>query len=397
MVNEVRHAGSPSAVVEIMSDLAFVISPIGDDLSGERKLADWVFEKVITRACERVREKRGVDLHPERGDQDPRPGVVMEHVLSRILEARIIIAVLAFGNPNVYYELALAHSAGRKVLLLHWEKEPKRVFDIAHLRQIDFEFDLSKHKNPVDYDLVEKIYKQICELLDEKEREALAFRKYIPLDGKGDFKVFQRFGELKYEDDGSDNPFFVDEMLACRKNLTVFGTTLRQFLDPIPMSGSNGVKATFPNFLSTLVLDGVDVRLIMMHHANPSIETVREVDENGNEVTSIDEIRRQAKESFEIWSRLATDLNEKAANAGKTSRLYVKQLHHAHLGYKLMYNEKRLLLTPYFRQTHVRMHAPCMIVEATNGFYKKILADSEAVLRLEDLSAGARSNVGRAG
>jgi hypothetical protein len=111
----------------------FVISPIGDHDSDVRRHADAVFRYIIepaTREC-------GIVAY--RSDHLRQPGRISEEMYDRILNDDICIALLTGRNPNVYYEVAIAHSAGRPVItLLHRDEEAP--FDIKDFRFISYDF-----------------------------------------------------------------------------------------------------------------------------------------------------------------------------------------------------------------------------------------------------------------
>lgn len=84
-----------------LDNVCFVISPIGDDDSEERKHADLVLGSLIEPALEEL------SLTAIRADKISKPGLITGQVLDHLTRARMVIADLSFGNPNVYYELAL--------------------------------------------------------------------------------------------------------------------------------------------------------------------------------------------------------------------------------------------------------------------------------------------------
>jgi len=87
-----------------MAERAFIIMQIGAKDSTERKRADEIYQYIIMPAL------RDVGLEPYRADQDPTPGAITPKFLSELLNARLIIADLTGRNPNVFYELGIAHS-----------------------------------------------------------------------------------------------------------------------------------------------------------------------------------------------------------------------------------------------------------------------------------------------
>lgn len=73
------------------------------------------------------------------GDVD-RIDDIMENIWTSINTARVIIADLSGKNPNVFYELGIAHTIGRKVIMItHDDKEPFP-FDIGGIKGIRYTF-----------------------------------------------------------------------------------------------------------------------------------------------------------------------------------------------------------------------------------------------------------------
>jgi hypothetical protein len=64
-----------------------------------------------------------------------KPGQIMEQIWECINRARFIIADLTGRNPNVFYELGVAHTIGKTVILLAQSKDDIP-FDLQHLRVI---------------------------------------------------------------------------------------------------------------------------------------------------------------------------------------------------------------------------------------------------------------------
>ena len=102
----------------------FVISPIGDEGSDVRQHADDVFKYIIEPAM------RECGIEAVRSDQLEKPGLISEQMFRFIFEADLCIAVLTDHNPNVFYELAVAHSAQRPVIILI-EKGQRLPFDVS--------------------------------------------------------------------------------------------------------------------------------------------------------------------------------------------------------------------------------------------------------------------------
>ena len=112
-----------------LDDVCFVISPIGDDDSVERKHADLVLGSLIEPALEEL------GLRAIRADKISKPGLITGQVLDHLTRSRMVIADLSFGNPNVYYELALRQVL-RKPLVQITRASDKLPFDVGQFRTV---------------------------------------------------------------------------------------------------------------------------------------------------------------------------------------------------------------------------------------------------------------------
>jgi len=87
---------------------------VGSEGSDERRRADEVTDFVLRP----VLQDQEFSLQIIRADQDLTPGAISPKMLSDLLNARLIIADLTGRNPNVYYELGIAHSFQKTVISL---------------------------------------------------------------------------------------------------------------------------------------------------------------------------------------------------------------------------------------------------------------------------------------
>lgn len=83
--------------------MCFVITPIGEDDSEQRRHANMILKHVI----EPVSEELG--LKAKRADQIDRAGLITKQIFECIARARICVADLSFNNPNAFYELGVRH------------------------------------------------------------------------------------------------------------------------------------------------------------------------------------------------------------------------------------------------------------------------------------------------
>src|SRR5437879_5857552 len=66
-------------------------------------------------------------------------GQIMTEIWSAIVRAKILIADCTGRNPNVFYEIGLAHALGKPVVLI--TQAPEDVpFDLRHYRYLQYEF-----------------------------------------------------------------------------------------------------------------------------------------------------------------------------------------------------------------------------------------------------------------
>lgn len=115
-----------------MDKECFFIAPIGSENSDTRDRSDGVLEFIVQKAAQEL------GLTAVRGDQIAEPGQINLQVLDHILRAKAAVADLTGLNPNVFYELAVRHTAKLPVVLIA-DKECDIPFDIAQMRIIPFD------------------------------------------------------------------------------------------------------------------------------------------------------------------------------------------------------------------------------------------------------------------
>jgi hypothetical protein len=111
----------------------FVISPIGQYGSDIRNHMDIVFQCIIEPA---LSERYQVI----RGDHVARPGRITEQFVEDIIGNDLIVCVLTGNNPNVYYELAIAESAARPIIVLR-HRGDEVPLDVKDVRFIEYDLE----------------------------------------------------------------------------------------------------------------------------------------------------------------------------------------------------------------------------------------------------------------
>lgn len=116
-----------------------------------------VYDEVYKPVC----NANGIDCL--RVDEISRPGSITRDIIENILDADIIIADLTSRNPNVFYELGIAHVVGNKTIMT--TQDIKDVpFDIANYRVIEYDQSISGSK--ALYLSLEKSIRQLLDALD---------------------------------------------------------------------------------------------------------------------------------------------------------------------------------------------------------------------------------------
>jgi hypothetical protein len=77
-------------------------------------------------------------LRCNRADSIADNQAIIEDIWKSINEAAVVLADISGNNPNVFYELGIAHTVGKEVVLLV-EGDQRAPFDLTHLRHIRYE------------------------------------------------------------------------------------------------------------------------------------------------------------------------------------------------------------------------------------------------------------------
>ncbi|MCI9055563.1 MAG: hypothetical protein HFJ87_10565 [Muribaculaceae bacterium] len=97
---------------EIKKKTCFIITPVGNERSDIRRMADGV----IISGVRPVLEARGFEVIAPH--EMANPGSIEMTVIQQILDCDLVIANLTGLNPNVMYELAVRHSFGKPVVCI---------------------------------------------------------------------------------------------------------------------------------------------------------------------------------------------------------------------------------------------------------------------------------------
>lgn len=155
----------------------FVISTIGEPESKERDDADLVLEYLIKPAL-------GERYDVTRGDEDSNPGAITPQIVESILEADLVIADLSGFNPNVYYEVAIAHGYERPTVHLQLAAE-RPAFDLKDMRLVRYNL-----TNPRELATAVKTLKEFATYASEHPEKVRT-----PLSGAKQFLQIEESGD----------------------------------------------------------------------------------------------------------------------------------------------------------------------------------------------------------
>lgn len=110
----------------IQSSLCFVLMPFAQEMKP-------IYDDHIRKVADSV----GLDCQTAADIFGPTQ--IIEDIWEKINRARILIADLTGKNPNVFYEVGIAHTVGKDVLLITQNMEDVP-FDLRHLRHIQYEY-----------------------------------------------------------------------------------------------------------------------------------------------------------------------------------------------------------------------------------------------------------------
>lgn len=144
-----------------MAKKCFVITPIGNEGSEARERSNQVLKHLISPVAEGLGYKVG------RSDKQRGPEILPEIVLS-ILKADLVVIDLSDLNPNVFYEMGLAHANGRPYV--HIMQEGTKIpFDTHGIRTISYEVSGSKALD--SFERAKQTLKEQIEYLEKNPNE----------------------------------------------------------------------------------------------------------------------------------------------------------------------------------------------------------------------------------
>ena len=117
----------------------FVITPIGPANSSIRRKVDGLIDEVIEPVMKELKYKVEVSHRISES------GTMTAAIIQRVYQSDLVIANLTGNNPNVMYEVALRHAAGKAIIHIA-EDVSALPFDVNDQRTIQYTDDMSGAK-----------------------------------------------------------------------------------------------------------------------------------------------------------------------------------------------------------------------------------------------------------
>jgi hypothetical protein len=317
----------------------FVISPIGQPGSAIRDHADDVFECIIRPALEEMQ------ITGRRADHIKDVGRITRQIYDDILTADFCIAILHGFNPNVFYELAVAHSAGIPSILLS-EKG------------IDPPFDL-KDERLLHYDLGPRpIYR------GDNIRALISMVESVRrLQGVREVPFGHNLKPLN--SDAADLPYALDSETNAKANYwldLVTNARDRLYLAGIGFIGWRGIPG-MKDALAALGASQCEVRVLTLDATNPALRSMMNPEvvtlDHASQGTRIDESRN--------WFR-------NALGAARSSS--VRAIKNGMLFQQIIIRDDEAIVSPYLFFANTGF-SPCLRIKSGGPGFSAFLHEFE--------------------
>ena len=314
-----------------MTRKCFIISPIGPPGSEIREHADDVFEFIIKPAVKKC------EFVAERGDHASAPGKISTQMFDSILGDPLVIAVLNFNNPNVFYELAVAHAAARPLVIL-CEKSQELPFDIKDHRVIYYDLRPRPIMHGTYRDELIRAIEEVTRI--DRVTEVPFGQNLMPLGGRGLDSGFKLYNKLIEAVTGGSFPHKI--INEADKSIAFSGIT----------SNALHALAGFETMIAEAMERKCKVTAFLMDEDNSALPHMLK------DSSHMPDVLQQIKASTERWRNLAR----------KFSAIEVVKVRQGMLLHQITMNEKRMLIVPYWTAVFPN-EAPAIATDAGSSLY----------------------------
>jgi hypothetical protein len=321
----------------------FVISPIGQPGSAIREHADDVFECIIRPAFKEAA------VEGRRADHIKDVGRITKQMYNDILSADFCIAVLHGHNPNVFYEVAVAHSAGVPVILLS-EKGNDPPFDLKDERLLHYDLGPRPIYRGDNIHALVTMMESVRRL--QGSRVVPFDHSLRPLNASADDQLYSLVNETN-----ASAKFWLDLVGNTRKRLFIAG------LGFIGWRGIPGMKEA----LSTVGASGCEVRVMTMDATNAAFSAML-----NPEVTTLDYASQAA--------RITEARNWFRNSLGEGQNVEVRAIVQGTLFQQIIIRDDEALISPYLYSANTGF-SPCIKIKEGGPGFLAYLGEFEQIWR----------------
>jgi len=328
----------------------FVISPIGDPGTEIREHSDDVLEFIIQPAMEEL----GIKAY--RSDHGNKLGNISEQMFDSILNDDLCIAVLTYQNPNVYYELAVAQSAARPVVIL-MQKGGEIPFDVSDLRIVWYDLKPRPLREGVyEREIVEKVR----ELEKSDWKVAVPFGADLSPLGRetGRLEVF-----AKAELYGSSDQW-LHLLGESQKRLRVCGISLHAW------TRYRGIRKV----LLERAEQGCDIRLMIMSPENPALSHLLNESDG---ISSLERVQSGIERAFDFFQDVAS----------QSPLINIRRVSRGSIHNQVLVNDSRLVLIPYMF-SRATFQSPLVLTDCSSPLHEAFEREFDALWDANDGEAG---------
>lgn len=407
-------APTPSVSAEASNcGQVFLISPIGTAESKDREHANLAYRLLLEPAGKRVHShecmvrqaetaKAGKPPIPcagfkiERADHRPGSGVVMQKVAHDIARCDVVVALLTGIDPevmnaNVMYELGIAHSAARTVVILRREGAKTDLpFDIKHFEATPYTLDPERNREgEQEKSLAQAISVAVAE--ERKARlEATDYAKPIfawgveGLDPLGvqyrNLSYYQSFTggpphliPVSQHDlfQSVKQPDLVKIYKRSRKRILLIDPQPEFYLPELKAFPINPFKASQIAAIVDAAKRGVQIDVLV---TDPDHDLLTEM------MPGIGESRlREHGESVCEWKKLA----EETVKSDPAAKFNVYEISNYVLPQRVLATDLEAVVVPRFYGVTQSGRGPCLQLSSTTKFFKEIHFDADKLIEAE--------------
>jgi hypothetical protein len=363
----------------------FVINPMGQPGDTDRLQTEAIWRNILRPAFDIFEQRSGhkVEAVPEYENHAARD--ISDELVDHVINDDVLIALIHGKhahdvNPNVMYEVGIAHSAGRNDLIIlsdDAQVKAKKIFDIGTRFQYTYSSkDLLPGSVPLNViqDVVKALEANVAKSGNVRAtRVAFGDRKLDALGHRhSEYHLIAKFNG----DDPYDNLPFTEWARFfhnTEKTIDIMGVSLNGLLGPDSnWVTKSGESVSFSKFLKAkALLDGVNVRLIIMHEENPALPQMLHGVVSGGQPRKHDLVRYEIEDATKQWLALAEDVerDKVLANSSSAGSIELIKLRRGIINERVSLTDRGIIVTPIFLHVERNGVGPALWAAHTTTVY----------------------------